>query len=112
MTSRLIDVVAVLVFVVIGRRSHEEANSISGLLQTAAPFLIAVVLSWLVVALTKPSGSLVPALATWVITVSVGMLLRNLVFGEGTAVSFIIVTTITLFVLIVGARLMAARIFS
>jgi hypothetical protein len=39
------------------------------------------------------------------------MLLRNLVFGEGTATSFIIVTTITLFVLIVGTRLLAARIF-
>ena len=111
MTSKLIDVLAVLIFVAIGRRSHEEANSISGLLQTAAPFLIAVALSWLVVAVTKPNGAFIPALATWAITVSVGMLLRNLVFGEGTATSFIIVTTITLFVLIVGARLVAARIF-
>ena len=111
MTAKLIDVLAVLIFVAIGRRSHEEANSIAGLLQTAAPFLIAVALSWIVVAVTKPSGSFVPALATWAITVSVGMLLRNLAFGEGTATSFIIVTTITLFALIVGARLVAARVF-
>ena len=111
MTSKLIDVLAVLIFVAIGRRSHEEANSISGLLQTAAPFLIAAALSWVVVAVTKPNGTFVPALVTWAITVSVGMLLRNLAFGEGTATSFIIVTTITLFVLIVGARLVAARIF-
>ena len=111
MTAKLIDVLAVLIFVAIGRRSHEEANSIAGLLQTAAPFLIAVALSWIVVAVIKPSGSFVPALVTWAITVSVGMLLRNLAFGEGTATSFIIVTTITLFVLIVGARLVAARVF-
>ena len=109
MTAKLIDVIAVLIFVAIGRRSHAEANSISGLLSTAAPFLIAVASSWVVIALTKPSGTLVPALITWAITVSVGMLLRNLAFGEGTALSFIIVTTITLFVLIVGARLVASR---
>ena len=109
MTAKLIDVIAVLIFVAIGRRSHAEANSISGLLLTAAPFLIAVASSWVVVALTQPSGTLVPALITWAITVSMGMLLRNLAFGEGTALSFIIVTTITLFVLIVGARLVASR---
>ena len=111
MTSKLIDVLAVLIFVAIGRRSHDEANSISGLLQTAAPFLIAVALSWVIVTFAKPGGTFVPALTTWAITVSVGMLLRNLAFGEGTALSFIIVTTITLFVLIVGARLIAARVF-
>ena len=109
MTTKLIDVIAILVFVAVGRRSHEEANSISGLLQTAAPFLIALASSWVVVAISKPSGALVPAIITWAITVSIGMLLRNLAFGEGTALSFIIVTTITLFVLMVGARLVAAR---
>lgn len=111
MTAKLIDVLAVLIFVAIGRRSHEQANSISGLLQTAAPFLIALAVSWLVLALAKPSGTLVPALTVWVITVFGGLLLRNLVFGEGTATSFMIVTTITLFVLIVGARLASARLF-
>jgi hypothetical protein len=111
MTSKLIDVLAVLIFVAIGRRSHEQANSISGLLQTAAPFLIALAVSWLVLALAKPSGAFVPALIVWAITVTGGMLLRNLAFGEGTATSFIVVTTITLFVLIVGARLASARLF-
>ena len=109
MTAKLVDVIAVLVFVAIGRRSHEEANSISGLLQTAAPFLIAVASSWAVVAIAKPSGTLVPAIITWAVTVSAGMVLRNFAFGEGTALSFIIVTTITLFVLIVGARVIVAR---
>jgi hypothetical protein len=109
-TSKLIDVLAVLIFVAIGRRSHEQANSISGLLQTAAPFLIALAVSWVVLALTKPTGTLVPALVVWAVTVGGGMLLRNVAFSEGTAVSFIIVTTITLFVLIVGARLVTARL--
>ena len=111
MTAKLIDVLAVLIFVAIGRRSHEQANSISGLLQTAAPFLIALVVSWLVVIFAKPSGTLVPALTVWAITVTGGVLLRNFAFGEGTATSFIVVTTITLFVLIVGARLASARLF-
>ncbi|NCZ93053.1 MAG: DUF3054 domain-containing protein, partial [Actinobacteria bacterium] len=41
-----IDVVAILIFVAVGRRNHDEAASISGVLGTAAPFLIALVASW------------------------------------------------------------------
>ena len=43
------DLVAVIVFVAIGRRTHDETgNVLVGAAKVAAPFLIAVVVSWLI----------------------------------------------------------------
>ena len=33
-----LDVLSVMVFVVIGRRSHDEGSAVAGALETAAPF--------------------------------------------------------------------------
>jgi hypothetical protein len=44
------------------------------------------------------------------ITVAAAMLLRNLVFGDGTATSFVVVTTLFLTLLLVGWRLAYALI--
>ena len=38
-----------MVFVVIGRRSHDEGSAVAGVLETAAPFLIGVGAAWLIV---------------------------------------------------------------
>lgn len=105
----LLDPAAVLVFVAIGRDTHEEEATLAGLAETAAPFLVAVVIGWLVVrAWTAPTSSLTGAgvLAT---TVVLGMLLRNLVFGEGTAATFVLVATVFLAILLLGWRLLAAQ---
>ena len=105
-----IDVAAVLVFVAIGRRSHEEAASVAGLLATAAPFLIGAVASWALLAVARPGGSLVPALSVWAVTVLVGVLLRRFAFGEGAPASFVVVTALVLALLMVGGRLLADRL--
>ena len=43
------DVAAVLLFVAIGRRSHDESGSaISGIVAVAAPLLIGLVVGWLI----------------------------------------------------------------
>ena len=44
-------------------------------------------------------------IGVWVITLVAGMLLRNLVFGDGTATSFIIVAAAFLALFLVGWRL-------
>ena len=46
----------------------------------------------------------------WVVTVALGMVLRNLVFDRGTAASFIIVTSVFTFVLLFGWRLLYNRV--
>ena len=106
----VIDVVAVVVFVAIGRRNHDEGTTVLNILGVAAPFLIALVISWLgmrtwVEPFTRRSWA-----ATWVITVVAGLLLRRFVFDRGIATPFIIVATITLGVLLGVGRLLSKRL--
>ncbi|MFM9377144.1 DUF3054 domain-containing protein [Gordonia sp. VNK21] len=110
----LADVVAVLVFVAIGRNSHEEAWSLSGFATTAWPFLAGAAVGWLIsAAVDRPlwlPARIVPAgLIIWVSTVVVGMLLR-VVSDQGTALSFCIVASIATAVLLLGWRAIAALI--
>ena len=110
MITLLIDILAVLIFVIIGRDNHGAANTLVGVLETSAPFLIALAVAWIALRLLKIRRRLTTALFVWAVTVGGGLTLRNVAFGEGTALSFIVVTTITLGVLMVGARLLVARL--
>ena len=100
-----LDVGAIVLFAVIGRRNHDETgNAVTGALTVAAPFLIALAVGWLVArAWTNPS-SLRTGLIIWPITIAVGMVLRHWVFDRGTAASFIVVATIATGVLLLGWR--------
>ena len=43
-----LDAASIVVFVAIGRRSHDEdGNAVVGVLQVAAPFVIALLVAWL-----------------------------------------------------------------
>ncbi|MEY3340638.1 MAG: hypothetical protein RLZZ269_549, partial [Actinomycetota bacterium] len=42
------DVLSVVVFVAIGRRNHDEGVAPAGVIETAAPFLVALLVTWLV----------------------------------------------------------------
>ena len=99
-TTAIVDVLAVVVFVAIGRRNHDEGTAISGVLSVAAPFLIALGISWIGLRTWREPFNRTSLIATWVITVFVGLLLRRLVFDRGIATAFIIVATITLGVLL------------
>jgi hypothetical protein len=52
----------------------------------------------------------VPAAATWIVTVVIGVLLRKFAFGDGAPASFVVVTTIVLALLSVGGRALAERL--
>jgi hypothetical protein len=109
-TTAIVDVVAVVVFVAIGRRNHDEGTALSGVLGVAAPFLIALVASWIGLRTWNEPFTRRSWAATWLITVIVGLLLRRVVFDRGIATPFIIVATITLGVLIGLGRLLAKRL--
>lgn len=103
------DVLAVLVFVVIGRRTHDEGSAIVGVLKTAAPFLIALPIGWLLFgALHEPFAGKA-GLGTWSTTLVLGMILRKAVFGGGLAVPFVIVATVFLFVTMIFWRFLIWR---
>jgi hypothetical protein len=101
----LLDLVAVLVFATIGRRNHAVGVSVAGVLATAWPFLVGAVTGWLVVrAWRRPLAETPTGVAAWLGAVVVGMLLRRL-DGQGTALSFVVVATVVLAVLVLGWRL-------
>jgi hypothetical protein len=99
-----------VLFVAIGRREHEQDSAIAGLVETAAPFLIALALAWLVLRVWKRPAAWQTGVGVWAIVVVVGMLLRNLVFDNGTATPFIVVATLFLGLFLVGWRLVLAAI--
>ncbi len=108
-----IDALLVVAFAATGRASHESGvlgEGGLGLLTTAWPFLVALVAGWLVsMAWRAPSAPLRTGVPVWAVTVTGGMLLRAL-SGQGTAVPFIVVATLTLLALLVGWRLVAAAV--
>lgn len=109
-TAAALDVASLLLFVVIGRRNHEEGESVAGIVETAAPFLIGLAAAWLIVRAWRWPTAVLTGLAVWPITVLVGMLCRSLIFGDGTAASFVIVTTVFVGVCLVGWRAAAGAI--
>ena len=103
----VVDAVLVVVFAVVGRSSHAEGLDVAGVWGTAWPFLAGLGVGWLAArAWRHPLAVWPTGLIVWVATLVVGMLLR-LVTGQGTAVAFIVVATLTLAVLLLGWRAIA-----
>ena len=97
-------------FVAIGRRNHDEGTTFLNILGVAAPFLIALSASWLVLRTWRGPFNRASLVATWVITVAGGLFLRRVVFDRGIATAFIIVATITLGVLLGLGRKLSHRL--
>jgi len=101
------DVVCVLVFVVIGRASHQEGDALLGILTTAWPFLGGLAVGWLAARAWRAPYAVAPAgVIVWLATLVGGMLLR-VASGQGTAPAFIIVAAVFLAVFLLGWRLLA-----
>ncbi len=105
-----IDAVVILGFAALGRRSHDEGSSIGGIVEVAAPFLIAMAIGWLVARAWRAPLTPRSALIIWLVTVAGGLALRSLVFDRGIAPAFMVVALLTLGVLLVGWRALAVRL--
>ncbi|MDL4819111.1 DUF3054 domain-containing protein [Actinomadura opuntiae] len=100
----VLDVCCVLVFVGIGRSSHDEAASVTGFLNTAWPFLVGVAVGWALLRVWRRRADAVPVGAgVWLSTVAVGMVLR-VVSGQGIAFTFVLVALVFLGLVLVGWR--------
>jgi hypothetical protein len=99
-----LDAVAVLVFVVVGRRNHDEGSALGGIVETALPFLIGLGVGWLVVRAWRRPATIFTGLIVWPVTVLVGMVARRTLFDDGTATSFVVVTTLFLGACFLGWR--------
>jgi Protein of unknown function (DUF3054) len=97
------DLVAVVVFAAIGRMSHGEPDDLLGLLATAAPFVVGVLVVWLTPLVRVHPVGLRAALTVWAGTVVIGLVLRT-AFTERLPLTFAVVTAVSLAVLLLGWR--------
>ena len=95
--------ICILVFAIVGRTSHAESSDLLGVLDTAWPFLVGYLAGLLLSRGWRRPLSRPVALTVWLATVAGGMLLR-LVSGAGVALSFVVVTTLVLGVMLLGWR--------
>ncbi len=109
-TAQVLDLLAVVAFVVFGRRTHQESNAVLDVLETLAPFLIGLVAGWLVARVRVSPMALRTGTVVWAVTIAVGMFMRRVAFGEGIAPVFILVTSLFLAACFLGWRLLAARL--
>ena len=106
-TALLADLLAVVAFVLLGRRSHEEGSAVAGTVATAWPFLAGAAVGEVVaLAARRAPESLAAGAVVAAGAVAVGMPLRRLA-GGGTPVSFVVVATTFLALFLLGWRLAA-----
>jgi Protein of unknown function (DUF3054) len=103
------DAVAVVVFVAVGRVSHGESDDLLGLAATAAPFGVGLVAAWATPVVRRNPASLRAGLVALGCVVAVGLLLRAGFTGR-LPLSFALVATISLAVLLLGWRGLAALV--
>ena len=103
----VVDVVAVIVFAILGRQSHAEANTLLGVLGTAWPFLTGALIGHAicrgVTALRGDQAGWRPGIVVWASTVVLGMLLR-LASGDTAAWPFVLVAGVVLALFLLGWR--------
>jgi hypothetical protein len=104
------DVVALVVFAALGRRSHDQGGDpVLGALEVAAPFVIALTIGWITTRAWRDPWSLGTGVSLWAIALVGGMVLRRIVFERGTATSFVVVAALVTAALLIGWRLLARR---
>ena len=108
--AALADIVGVLVFCAVGRRSHAEGLTLAGVAETAWPFLAGTAIGWLLSRGWRRPTALVPTgVVVWVCTVAVGMLLRRAT-SAGHRVSFVVVASAATAVVLLGWRVAVAAV--
>jgi Protein of unknown function (DUF3054) len=98
-----VDVICILVFAIVGRSSHQEATDLLGVAHTAWPFLAGCLLGTLIGRTWRHPYSVKSGVAVWLGTVVGGISLR-LVTGAGVQLSFIIIASCVLALLLIGWR--------
>ena len=102
------DLICVAVFVIIGRISHDEGLSASGLVRTGWPFVVGVVGGYIGIALTRwPALSHAGAAVITVKTLVIGLVLRYGVARDDTPFAFVVVTVLVLALFMFGWRALA-----
>lgn len=108
----LLDLAIVTVFVLIGKRSHEEGESIAGFLRVWWPFAAGLGLTGVLSGAWWYPFAWPRVVAVWIGTVVVGMALRISIQGRDFRPSFVVVTTVFLGLGFFGWRVIARAVVS
>jgi hypothetical protein len=98
-----VDVICITIFAIIGRSSHQEATDLLGVVHTAWPFLAGCLVGTVIGRTWRHPLSLNSGVAVWLGTVVGGMTLR-LITGAGVQLSFVLVASCVLALLLIGWR--------
>jgi putative effector of murein hydrolase len=85
------DLGILVIFILVGRRTHEQAETLSGTLNALAPFVVALGIGWLSARAWRNPTDITTGIWIWVVTLVLGMVVRSQVAGQGTATAFVIV---------------------
>ena len=98
------DVAVLVLFVVIGRRNHHADAGLVGFLRVWWPFVVGLLVAWLVTGLARAPLAWPRAIVAWLVAVGVGMTVRIAVQGRSLSVAFTIVSLV-----FVGAGMLGWR---
>jgi peptidoglycan/LPS O-acetylase OafA/YrhL len=96
-----VDVICITIFAIMGRSSHQEATDLLGVVHTAWPFLAGCLVGTVIGRTWRHPLSLTSGVAVWLGAVVGGMTLR-LVTGAGVQLSFVLVASCVLALLLIG----------
>ena len=106
----LLDLLVVTGFVLVGRRSHDEGESLAGVLGVWWPFAAGLGLSGVLSGAWWYPFAWMRVVGLWLGTVAVGMILRISIPGRDFKPSFVIVTTLFFGLGMLGWRAIARRL--
>lgn len=101
----VLDVVWIVLFAVLGRRSHGADTALMGVVQTAGPFLAGYLVALLALRLPRAPTALGRGAAAVAITLILGMAIRTVLYGRIPDPAFIAVATGMLVLGMIGWRL-------
>lgn len=103
------DLAVLVVFVAVGRRSHDEAAGLEGFVRVWWPFAAGLGAATAVTGLWREPLAWRRAVPAWLLTVAAGMALRVTVQGRDLRPSFVVVTTLFAGVGMLGWRAVVRR---
>lgn len=107
----IVDAMLIVVFAMIGISSHEGALDLSSIARVAIPFLIPYLLLAGGIKPTRLIHNIFPmGVILWLSTVVLGPILRAALFGDTSALPFILVTAGVLAVFLIGRRIISTLV--
>ena len=105
----VVDAVLIGVFSIFGRGAHSEGLGAAQVWGTAWPFLVGLVVGWLILLVTRREpGGVVASVVVWLASLVVGMVIRGIGDGRVPHWSFIVVAGSVTAIFLIGWRAIRA----